>query len=77
MKHNAVRRSSLVALVQTCGIYTCRLEFAEENDPKLKYMLKQLTAECDPTDRRSPKKKERDGDNGTNTLITSIIIQPH
>ena len=35
-------------------------------------MLKQLTAEYDPTDRRLPKRKERDGDNGTDILITSI-----
>ena len=72
MKHSAVRRSSLVALVQTCSIYTCRLDFAEENDPKLKYMLKQLTAEYDPTDRRSPKRKERDDENGADTLNASI-----
>ena len=51
MKHSAVRRSSRVALVQTCNIHTCRLEFVKEDDPKLKYMLKQFTAEYDPTDR--------------------------
>ena len=28
MKHSAVRRGSRVALVQSCSIYTCRLEFA-------------------------------------------------
>jgi hypothetical protein len=72
MKHSAVRRSSLVALVQTCSIYTCRLDFAEENDPKLKYMLRQLTAEYDPTDRRSPKRKEREEDNGADTLSASV-----
>ena len=72
MKHGAVRCSSLVALVQTCSIYTCKLEFAEEDDPKLEHMLKRLTAEYDPTDRRSSKRKERDGDNGANTLIASI-----
>jgi hypothetical protein len=72
MKHSAVRRSSLVALVQTCSIYTCRLDFAEENDPKLKYMLKQLTAEYDPTDRRSPKRKEREEENGADTLSASV-----
>ena len=72
MKHSAVRRSSLVALMQACSIYTCRLEFAEENDPKLKYMLKQLTAEYDPADRRSPKRKERDDENGADILNASI-----
>ena len=72
MKHSAVRRSSLVALMQACSIYTCRLEFAEEDDPKLKYMLKQLTAEYDPADRRSPKRKERDDENGADTLNASI-----
>ena len=59
-------------IAAACSIYTCRLEFAEEDDPKLKYTLTQLTAEYDPTDRRSPKRKERDRDNGTDTLITSV-----
>jgi hypothetical protein len=65
-------RISLVALVQTCSVYTCRLEFAKEDDPKLKYMLKPLTAEYDPTDRRSPKRKDRDDENGADTLDASI-----
>ena len=64
-------RISLVALVQTCSD-TCRLEFAKEGDQKLKYMLKQLTAEYDPTDRRSPKRKERDADQGADTLNKSV-----
>ena len=72
MKHSAVRRSSMLALVQTCSVYTCRLELANEEDPKLKYMLRSLTAEYDPTDRHSPKRKERDEGNGADTLNASI-----
>ena len=72
MKHSAIRRSSLVALVQTCSISTCRLELANGDDRKLKYMLKPLTAEYDPTDRRPPKRKERDEDNGAGTLNASM-----